>query len=464
MAGAERTERGPLAHDLRDFLSSPRELWLAYVVWYVESLGIFSMLYTLVLWLSVDFGYDDQGAANWATAFSGGASICMLAAGFLGDSIGLRRGLVGAFGLLAVGRFLMGFAGGRAAATTGLMVMCVGYACVVPVLNTAFRRYSHPRSRPFAFSIYYVVMNIGAASAGFLVDACRKPFLSMDGKRLVQKTVVLPWVGERTLSAYRMVFLLGAALAAVAFLLTLLLREGVDTEGPLPSENPEPKARPRPPWQIAAEVVREDAFWRFMLLMGLLVFVRMIFQHGNFTLPKYALRELGESFPIGKFQAVNPIAIIFLAPLAAALTRHLPAFRVLLVGSAISATSVFVLVLPASYVTIATFFVLLAIGEALWSPRSYEIAATIAPRGRESSYMGLSQLPFFLGKLGALPMSGWLLSRYCPAVGPRDSAKMWTIIGLTTVLAPILMFLLRGVIDPKAPEGSTPRAVGLKIP
>jgi dipeptide/tripeptide permease len=463
MVGVDETGRRPLAHDLKDFLSSPRELWLSYAIWFVESLGLFSMLYTLVLWLSVDFGYDDQGAANWASAFSSGASICMLAAGFVGDSIGLRRGLVGAFGLLAVGRFLMGFATGRAVATTGLMVMCVGYACALPVMNTAFRRYSHPRARPFAFSIYYVVMNLGGAGAGFLVDACRKPFLSSDGKTLVQKVVVLPWVGERTLSAYRTVFLIGAALAVVAFLLTLLLREDVDTENPPACAGPEPKAKPKPPWQIAAEVMREDAFWRFMLLMGLLVFVRMIFQHGNFTLPKYALRELGESFPIGKFQAINPIAIIILTPLATAFTRHLPPFRVLLVGCAITAASVFVLVLAASYVTIAAFYVLLAIGEALWSPKSYEIAATVAPRGRESSYMGLSQLPFFLGKLGALPMSGWLLSKYCPPVGPRDSATMWTIIGLTTVLAPVLMFLLRGVIVGKAAEGAAP-SMGLETP
>jgi POT family proton-dependent oligopeptide transporter len=402
------------------------------------------MLYTLVLWLSVDFGYDDQGAANWATAFSSGASICMLAAGFVGDSIGLRRGLVGGFGLLVVGRFLMGFAGGRGVATTGLMIMCVGYASVVPVLNTAFRRYSHPDARPFAFSIYYVVNNIGAASAGLLVDACRRPFLSSDKKTLLPKTVTLPWVGEHTVSAYRTVFLIGAGLAVAGFLLTLLLRDDVDTERSGESSTLQPKAKP--PWEIAAEVMREPNFWRFMLLMGLLVFVRMIFQHGHFTLPKYALRELGEGFPIGKFQAINPVAIIILTPIVTALTRHLPSYRVLLVGCSITAASVFVLVLPASYMTIAGFFVLLAIGEAMWSPKSYEIAATIAPRGRESSYMGLSQLPFFLGKLGALPMSGWLLTKYCPPVGPRDSATMWTIIGLTTVLAPVLMFLLRGVI------------------
>jgi dipeptide/tripeptide permease len=465
MAGLEGSEKRPLADDLRDLLSSPRELWIAYAIWLVESIGIFTMLYTLVLWLSVDFGYGDQGAANWATAWSSCATLFMLVSGFVGDSMDLRRAMTINFGLLMVGRFLMGFAQGRGVAITGLMIMCVGYAGVAPVLNTAFRRYSHPRARAFAFSVFYVVNNIGSAGAGFIVDECRKPFLSTDGKTLAPRVVNLPFFGAHTLSAYRSVFLVGAALAVFGFLLTLLLRPNIDTERSPPSQaapggiEPPPEVKgstgaaekARPPWEIALEVVREPTFWRFMLLMGLLVFVKMIFQHGYFTLPKYAIRELGEGSPIGTFQAINPVAIIVLVPVATALTRHVRPFRVILVGSAISALSVFILVLPASYWTIAGFFVVLAVGESLWSPRSYELIATIAPKGRESSYMGLSGLPFFVGKFAALPMSGWLLSKYCPEIGPRHASTMWLIIGLTTILAPVLMFLLRPVIEGDSP-------------
>jgi dipeptide/tripeptide permease len=455
MSGGEKIEKRPLVDDLRDLLTSPRELWIAYAIWFIESIGIYSMIFTLVLWLSVDFGYDDTGAAGWVTVFSSCATLFMLASGFVGDALGVRRGLIVSLGLLMVGRLLMGFAPGRGMAITGLMVMCIGYAGCTPVINTAFRRFSHPRARAFAFSIFYVVLNIGAAAAGFLVDACRKPFLSDDHTTLVPKVVRLPLIGDQTLTAYRTVFLIGAVLAATAFLLTLLLRSDVDTEREAETTGAEAVARPRAPWRIAAEVMREVTFWRFMLLMALLALVKMISSHGHFTLPKYVLRELGESFPIGTFQAINPLAIIVLVPLVTALTRHLPAFRVILAGSVVSAGSVFILALPASYLTIAAFFLFLSIGEALWAPRSYEFIATIAPRGRESSYMGLSGLPFFVAKLGALPMSGWLLSHYCPKDGPRHSSTMWLIIGLTTLTAPVLMFVLRTVIVGTPPP--TPR-------
>jgi dipeptide/tripeptide permease len=454
MAKSEASPTRALRKDIEDLLSSPRELWISYVIWLVESLGLYTMIFTLVLWLSVDFGYDDQGAANWATVFSSCATLFMLVSGFVGDTLGLRRGMIFGFGLLMVGRFMMGFAAARPMATTGLMVMCIGYAGVAPIINTAFRRFSHPRARAFAFSAYYVVNNLGSAGAGLIVDACRKPFLSADGKSLTPKVIDLPLVGAHTLSAYRSVFLVGAGLAVVGFLLAFFIRGDVDAER---SGDSGPAERPRPPWEIASEVVREPTFWRFMLFMTLLVFVRMIFQHGHFTLPKYALRELGESSPIGRFQAINPVAVILLVPVVTAFARHRAPFRVILVGSFICALSVFILVLPASYWTIASFYLLLAIGESLVAPRMYELIATIAPKGRESSYMGLSGLPFFVAKLGALPMSGWLLSRYCPASGPRRSSIMWLIIGMSTVAAPVLMVLLRSVFETEAgPEAAVP--------
>jgi hypothetical protein len=54
-------------------------------------------------------------------------------------------------------------------------------------------------------------------------------------------------------------------------------------------------------------------------------------------------------------------------------------------------------------------------------------------------------------------MSGFLLAKYCPPQGARQSWIMWLIIGLTTLVGPIL------IVDPrKTIEGSrekTPEAI-----
>jgi MFS family permease len=174
---------------------------------------------------------------------------------------------------------------------------------------------------------------------------------------------------------------------------------------------------------------------------------KLIFQHFHFTWPKYVTREMGEGFPVGKVYSINPVMIMFLVPIATALTRHRSAFNCIVLGAFVTTASVFVLCFGASYTTIIGSVVLLSLGEALWSPRLYEYTASIAPHGREASYMGLSSLPMFFAKMAVGPMSGYLLAHYCPAQGPRHSGVMWGIIGVITLVGPVLIVMLRRVIE-----------------
>jgi len=98
------------------------------------------------------------------------------------------------------------------------------------------------------------------------------------------------------------------------------------------------------------------------------------------------------------------------------------------------------------YVMICLFVVVLSLGEACYSPRLYEYTAAIAPKGQEASYMAMSALPYFLAKLGVAPLSGVLLSWFCPAAGPRHSETLWLIIGLTTLIAPVGLFVFQRFI------------------
>ena len=72
------------------------------------------------------------------------------------------------------------------------------------------------------------------------------------------------------------------------------------------------------------------------------------------------------------------------------------------------------------YVMSALYLTVFSIGEAFYSPRVYEYAAAIAPKGQEASYGALAYLPFLIGKL-LVGTSGWILARFCPATGPRRS-------------------------------------------
>ena len=76
--------------------------------------------------------------------------------------------------------------------------------------------------------------------------------------------------------------------------------------------------------------------------------------------------------------------------------------------------------------------------------------------------LALSSAPLFLAKLPVGFLSGVLLQRYCPEhleVGEvRHSKTMWMIIGLSTIVSPILITILWGYISgsgDKATKAST---------
>ena len=98
------------------------------------------------------------------------------------------------------------------------------------------------------------------------------------------------------------------------------------------------------------------------------------------------------------------------------------------------------------YVMIALFVLLMSFGEAFYSPRVYEYAAAIAPKGQEASYGALSYVPFLLAKLLVGTVSGALLAEYCPEVGVRHSGTMWLVVAMMASVAPVGLIALRRFI------------------
>jgi hypothetical protein len=200
---------------------------------------------------------------------------------------------------------------------------------------------------------------------------------------------------------------------------------------------------------VLAEVGRDKLFWRFMLLMAFLVLVKSIFVHMHSTWPKYITRERGDAFDWGSLWALNSVLILIFVPIVTAFTRKIAAFRVIIIGSFITALSPFIFALGSSTKIQIAGIVVLTIGEALWSPRSYEYNVSIAPPGREATYVSLAVLPYVLAKFFVAMTAGKLLTAYCPPTGARNPAIMWSIIGVVTMIGPIAILTLRNVIRPR---------------
>jgi hypothetical protein len=338
-------------------------------------------------------------------------------------------------------------------ALAGLVAYSFALASGSPVLQTAIQKYSTKRTVSIAFSFFYISLNVGGVLSGLLIDRTKALFVDPDTHKLVLRTIQLPLFGATEMSAYRAIIGLGTVTAAFAFVATLFVRSdqkvAMDTRVEAKSVDAE-ATKASNPFRVLAEVARDKAFWRFMLLIGFLVLVKAIFVHMHSTWPKYITRERGEAFDWGSLWALNSVLILIFVPIVTAFTRRVPAFRVIIIGSFITALSPFIFALGSSTAIQITAIEVLTLGEALWSPRSYEYNVSIAPKGREATYVSLAVLPYFMAKFFVSMTAGKLLTAYCPPTGERHSATLWAIVGLTTMLGPIGILAFRRVINPNA--------------
>lgn len=478
MAEADKGGSGFLA-SFTALAGAPRELWLVFALKLlaVAAYGILNS--TLVLWLSADFGWSDQQAAGLVLAWSLSMTVGTVLVGSLADALGLKRTFFAGVVLCILARAVMVFATTPAVVVgAGLLPLAIGEALGTPVLVAAVRRYSSTKQRSLSFSIFYAMMNVGFLVAGFAFDWVRGG-MGETGK------LTLPLVGTE-LSTYRT--LLFASLGVELLLLPFVwfLREGVEAtdDGVAVAPAAQRASGTTLAGSIAATVrdsaaatgrlfaglVRQPGFWRLIGFLLMIAFLKLIFMQMYYVYPKFGIRELGAGAPVGRLWAINSMLVIVLVPVVGALTRKYSAYSMVIVGGAVSAASVFVMALPVEwfqgaadgwfgrfvahtylglegpvhpyYPMIALFVVGLSIGEAFYSPRVYEYAAAIAPKGQETSYAALSYIPFLLAKLLIGAFSGILLERYCPAEGPRDSGTLWLYVAVTASIAPVGLLAL----------------------
>jgi len=434
---------------LRGLFTCPRELWLAFLIKVMESLCYFSSVLVLMAFLTQDMGLSDVWAGTIFSIFSASMSLFMLFVGFVADSLGIKKALIVGLVIALVGRMSIAFTTSPWIVYPGLIVLSVGFAYTIPLLAAAVALFSTKRTQKFAFSWYYVVMNVGSLLAGLSLDWLRGIFTqTIEFSVLGTNIVVRPT---------QMIFLVAVVTTILSMIIVVFCirskipeKESVNDEAPDTAEAKKTATtdtKPsESPFQVMVEVVRERTFWIFIVFIFLLVMVKMIFQYNHSLYPLY-MERIGLKLWTGKLYAINPAIVIVLVPVMTAITSRMNAYKVILYGSFIAAGSVFILGLGESIVYIVLFQVVLSIGEAIYSPRVYDYTASIAPPGREASYMAYSKAPMFFAKVATGPASGFLLLHLCPEQGERNTELMWIIVGISTIISPITLWLGRKWLD-----------------
>mmetsp|Transcript_133192 Transcript_133192/g.414135 ORF Transcript_133192/g.414135 Transcript_133192/m.414135 type:complete len:333 (+) Transcript_133192:391-1389(+) len=295
----------------------------------------------------------------------------------------------------------------------------------------------HAAARGFAFGLFYAVMNIAALVSGLLVDC-------------LEMRLASGWTALGThFSARRLILLTGSATSVVGLLVSFFFREiKVDDHYDAEDAVATYKVERKSPWKIIQELMALDFFWRFMGITVICINLKMIFRYLDAMLPTYLVREFGPHVAKGTIYSINPAMIIALVPLVSAFTSSIAPYRMIHVGSYISGISALPLAVHTSIPSAVSFVVLLSIGEAIWSPRFYDLTVSMAPEGKEGTFLALGSAPMFAAKFPVGVLSGYLLETYCPKEGFRHSTTMWLIVCLMTLSSPLLLSAFRSCLHP----------------
>jgi len=484
---------------MKGLRESPRDMWFLFIYKVIEYTAYAAMNMALILWLSKDCGLGDIAAGSYIAAWSMMLSVMAMVAGALVDTIGIKKTLFLSIFFLLISRFFMAWMTNPVAIFIfGFVPLAIGFAIVGPLVSVALKRFTTKEGAALGFGLFYVVMNIAYAIGGWFFDFLRTVFVEKDAAgKIINENFGTDLLGMH-FSTYQLFFVFGFGFTIVSFFVILLIRDGVKmTENgvviePIPSRGNGLVAVQKAAidtGKLIASVVKEKYFWIFIGMLALTICVRFIFFHFHYTFPKYGIRILGEGAKIGSIYGVlNPVLIVYLVPLVAYFTKKVSSYKMMIIGSSISAGSCFIAAIPSHYFEFLTnsvlgemifikwlglaenmdalalnppapeywplivFITVFTIGESIWSPRLMQFTAEIAPEGKEGTYIALSVLPWFFAKFFVGPMSGVLLNWYVPVdeAGKAMASypqhyMIWFWIGTMALLTPVGLLVFRNL-------------------
>jgi len=373
----------------------PRAFWTGNAVELFERAAYYGTFIALAVFLTDVVGFGDVAAGWIGAAFSSSIYLLPFVTGALSDRLGFRFSLLLAFTLLAAGYGGLALFPTRGAVPFSLALVAVGGAFVKPVITGTVARSSDSASRARAFSIFYMMVNIG----------------SFTGKTVARPVRALLGVGS--------VPLYSAFAALAALLLTAFLF--------FPKENGE--ERPRSVAQSLeglAVVLRNGRFLALILITaGFWAIQGQLYA----SMPKYVLRLVGPEASPEWYANVNPLVVVLLVVPVTHLVRRIS--PVASIGVALGLIPLSALLMSLSghlagpvrlcgaslhpvTVLMVAGIALQGLAECFLSPRYLEFASRQAPPGQEGLYMGYAHLNTFFAWLFGFALSGYLLEAFCP--------------------------------------------------
>ena len=403
--------------------------WVANGVELLERLAYYAVFIVITLYLSNVWGFSDIEAGAISGVFSASLYLLPLFSGAYADKIGFRSAIILAFSLLSLGYAGLGIlptllesAGlvdySMTTTFNGLnesylrwtivpvmALIVLGGSFIKSVISGTVARETTSENRARGYSIFYMMVNIGAFTGKTVVDPLRK---SMGDQGLV----------------YLNFF--SASMTLLALIAVILFYKSVKTEGQGKSFR-----------EIGQGLIRVLTNWKLLILILIISGFWLIQSQMYATMPKYVIRLIGEDASPGWYANVNPLIVFVMVNFVTSLMKKKKALSSMMIGMLIIPVSALVMSFgnqidspsilglhPVAFMMILGI-AMQAIAECFISPRFLEYFSLQSPKGEEGLYLGFSHLHSFFSYLLAFLMGGFLLDKYCPDPRLFSSAETY---------------------------------------
>jgi proton-dependent oligopeptide transporter, POT family len=404
-----------------------RPFWVANISEIFERLSYYGAFSSLALYLQEKLDFSTEQTGTLTGIFGGMVWFLAIFGGALADKLGFRRALSLAYLILAAAYFLIGSIGAswlapiRNAVPLSLFVGCIlilpalGVALVKPCVVGTTARASKENVRSIGYSIYYTMVNIGGAAGPYVAS----------------------WA-HRRLGVENVFRVAALSVFAMFFLVLLFFRE--------------PKQAGDAPPPTFAQTLRNftTVLWPPKFLIFLLIFTGywIVFWQQYTSLPGYLHNYIDSNADVELILVTDGAVVICFTVLVNLLTRKIPAFRAVILGTVVSSLAWLMLAFRPTVWGAVFSLIFLATGEIIQSPRYYEYISRLAPPNQQGTYMGFAFLPIGVGSL----IGGWFGGKVMHHFGEvqHQPQRAWFVITAVGVLTTLLLWLYDRIVKPES--------------
>lgn len=391
--------------------------WVANGMELFERLAYYGQQIIMVVYLRNTLNFNEQEAGQLSGLFGGLIYLLPILGGTLADKFGYRKAFAAAFGILAIGYFLIGSVGMdlfkpiySGIPTYWLLVVFLiftafGGSFIKPSVLGTIAATSTKENKSLGYAIYYWLVNIGAAIGPTIAFFVRDSI------------------------GYQYVYIVSAISCAAMFIVNLIFYKEVKDKTHEVVESLVDKLK------NLVLVLRNTKFMIFLLIFSLFW---IMFWQEFVVIALY----FNDKFPDAPYEIIQSWsaagAIITLQLVVNRITKNISTQNAIVIGFAISSMMFLIIGIYPSIPTVAAGIVMFAIGEMTQAPRYYEYISDIAPKGQQALYQGYAFLPIAIAWFVGGPIGGWMYRIF--AIELKKPEIIFFILFAVGLTATVLMF------------------------